>query len=95
MTLKDLNALLAEIQSAQDIVKIGEIYSHYKDESKFYKVVGYTVIEAVDQIGVIYQPLYVGKEITFTRPFLEFSGTVEWEGKIVKRFTKVELKYGI
>jgi hypothetical protein len=95
MAQKDLDALLSDIQSAQDIVKIGEIYSHYKDQTKFYKIVGYTVIESLDEIAVIYQPLYVGKEITFTRPFSEFISSVEWEGNMVKRFTKVELSYGI
>lgn len=90
MTKKDFDTLLSEIQTAQNSVKIGEIYTHYKDRSKFYKVIGYTILEATDEVAVIYKPLYIGKEITFTRPFSVFIESVEWEGRMVKRFKKEE-----
>lgn len=74
----------------QDVPKAGEVYRHYKSPDQ-YKVVGLALDTTSDSWVVVYEPLYeqpVAK--LFTRPLNEWRQVVEWQGKQVERFAKVD-----
>lgn len=63
-------------------------YFHYKNPDKFYIVEALTIIEATEEVGVIYRPLYEGLEdVTFLRPINDFLAVVEKDGESLSRFT--------
>lgn len=69
-----------------DAPKVGETYQHYKGDSYQVKLLA---LHSNDQEWmVVYEPLYENPDAPFfTRPLREWSEEVEWEGKIVTRFT--------
>lgn len=72
----------------EDAPKIGEEYRHYKDDT--YRVKLLALHSNDDEWMVVYEPLYENPVASvFTRPLREWAEMVEWEGKTVKRFTKV------
>lgn len=67
----------------------GEVYRHYKRGSE-YKVVCLAVIEATEEPCVVYEALYPDAEHRFwVRPLADFCAEVEYEGRLVSRFTLV------
>jgi hypothetical protein len=82
LSQEDLLQMLAE---AAQKVCIGAVYEHYKKQ--LYKVIGLAILEATDEVGVIYEAQY-GNNLTFVRALNEWLEEVEWEGKRVTRFTK-------
>lgn len=85
---KEQIELKKEIELAQTKISVGELYWHYKSKEKIYKVVGLGFLEANDELCVIYQAQYE-ERLTFIRPLTIWLENVEWEGKIVPRFSKV------
>jgi hypothetical protein len=78
---------LAEMTAeAAKKVKIGGFYAHYKSTGKLYKVLGFVIIEATDEVGVLYQARY-GEKITFVRPLSSWLEEVEADGQFVPRFS--------
>lgn len=71
----------------EDAPKQGEVYRHYKGDN--YEVVLIALHSNDDVWMVVYKPLYEPKDAEyFTRPLSEWSEDVEYEGKVVERFTK-------
>jgi hypothetical protein len=71
-----------------DAPKPGEVYQHYKGDN--YKVVD-VALHSDDTWSVVYEPMYEGAVAKyFTRPLKEWSEVVEWEGRQVRRFTKID-----
>ncbi len=66
MAHKGHEAIGKEIDDAKKRVKIGGIYSHYKNPDMLYEVIGFAVQESTDKLCVIYQAKY-GKKLTFVR----------------------------
>ena len=62
-THKDIET---EIIEAKKLVKIGGIYSHYKNPAHHYKVITLAMQEATDKLCVIYETQY-GKKLLFVR----------------------------
>lgn len=62
-------------------------YEHYKGNK--YDVVGVALHSETLEPMVAYRPLYETKAPLWVRPYDMFVGTVEIDGKVVKRFTKV------
>ena len=66
----------------------GETYRHYKGD--MYEVVGLAIHSNDDIWMVIYKPLYENADAEFfTRPLDEWFSDIEWEGKVVERFSLV------
>ncbi len=66
-------------------IKIGEWYTHYKGGD--YEVVALAVKEDTLEPLVIYKsPQH--KNTVWARTYEDWNATIEWEGDIVKRFTK-------
>lgn len=69
--------------------KAGEIYRHYKGD--LYRVVFLTAHNDPDELCVVYEADYKNPMFPrYSRLLSGWSGKVEWQGQIVKRFTKVE-----
>lgn len=86
---KSLTALSEEIQAAAAQVKIGALYGHYKNPRTPYKVTGFVIWEATDEVAVLYEVQEEGMpHITFARPLSVWLETVEWQGQTVPRFSK-------
>lgn len=76
------------IDQAQSKISVGELYWHHKSKDKVYKVLCLAFLEANDDLCVVYKAQY-GEQLTFVRPLSVWLESVEWEGKIVPRFSKV------
>ena len=63
------------------------IYRHYKN--KLYQVIDVATHSETLEIVVIYKPLY-GEEKLWVRPLKMFNEEINFEGKLVKRFTLIE-----
>jgi hypothetical protein len=85
---KSAEQLHQESADASRQITLGATYAHYKDPAKHYKVTQFVVLEATDQIGVVYQALY-DPELSFVRAVDIWMETVEWNGQTVPRFTKL------
>ena len=69
--------------------KAGEIYRHYKGD--LYKVVFLTAHNDPDELCVVYEAVYDNPMFPkYSRLLSSWNQEVEWNGKIVKRFTKAE-----
>lgn len=87
-THKKQLVLAKEIEDAKLKVSIGAKYHHYKGTDKIYEIIGLGFLEANDELCVIYQAQY-GEKLTFLRPLTIWLESVEWEGKIVPRFSTI------
>ena len=87
-THKEQLELVKEIEEANKKIAVGAEYWHHKSKHKIYRVISLGFLEANDQLCVIYQAQY-GEKITFVRPLTVWLENVEWEGKIVPRFSKI------
>lgn len=86
-THKEQLELKKELEDAKTKITVGTLYRHHKNRDKVYKVIGLGFLEADDELCVIYQAEY-GERLTFLRPLSIWLESVEWEGKIVPRFTE-------
>lgn len=85
---KSHDEILREIDEAKKKIELGATYVHYKGADKKYAVKEFAVIEATDELAVVYQSQY-GEKLTFVRPVSVWLENVEWQGKTVPRFRKI------
>jgi hypothetical protein len=83
---KSQEELVNERTIAAQNIQVGGLYYHYKNPNDLYKVLNLAVTEWDDEVCVIYEAQY-GERITFVRPLSSWLEKVEWNGKIVDRFT--------
>ena len=86
---KTLEELAALLDAARLQVEVGARYMHYKQ--MYYTVEDIAILEATNEPAVIYRAEY-DKRLVFVRPLSAWLETVEWQGKMVPRFIKVEDK---
>lgn len=77
--------LAIELNNAEVAVPTGAFYSHYKTPEHIYQVIGHTVIEQSDEIGIIYRAQF-GEYLSFVRSLPRWLEQVEWQGKTTPRF---------
>ncbi len=65
----------------------GQIYTHYKDPTKQYEIVGIALHTETEEEMVVYKPLYKNEHQFFVRPLTMFIEKVEFQGKTVSRFS--------
>lgn len=80
--------LRARITDAEAAVERGAHYTHFKDPSHEYLVTGFAIIEATEEVGVLYEAQY-DERITFLRPLSSFVEAVEGPDGPTPRFIKV------
>ncbi|HTE22838.1 MAG TPA: DUF1653 domain-containing protein [Candidatus Limnocylindria bacterium] len=84
---KDPHAtLLKRLADANQQMTVGARYMHYKQ--KPYKVTALAFLEETMELCVVYQAEYGGS--TFIRTVANWLEKVEWDGKTMQRFTKIE-----
>ncbi len=76
------------LTEAEAVVHIGARYTHFKNPHVEYVVTGLGILEATEEVAVIYQSQSTDT-ITFIRPFESWIQYVEHEGQKVPRFTKL------
>jgi hypothetical protein len=76
----ELKRRLAE---AGKVAKVGGRYRHYKGQE--YTVLDLVIIEATNEVGVVYRPEY-GAKLHFLRPMSNWAETVPVDGREVPRF---------
>lgn len=76
------------VKTAQAQIEVNQIYQHYKDSNKVYRIVALALDEASESVSIVYQALY-SPHLTWIRPLTNFLGEVSWEGKVVPRFQLV------
>ncbi len=71
-----------------DCPKVGEVFRHYKND--LYKVVLISMHSDPDELCVVYEAEYPNPAFSFfSRLLKNWVEEVEWEGKKIKRFTKI------
>lgn len=78
--------LAKRMRDAASQVTVGARYMHHKQMT--YKVVALALREEDNVPCVIYRAEY-GESLVWIRPVAMWNETVEYKGKMVKRFTKV------
>lgn len=79
-----LEQMLAE---AKQKVPIGSRWRHYKGND--YTINLLVITEEDNQVAVVYTPLK-HPETTFVRPLSVWLESVEWNGDMVQRFSKID-----
>ena len=78
-----------ELKNITEQIKPGDLYEHYK--GKRYKIINVSCHSEDLSWYVVYESLYENPVSTiWHRPLEMFLGTLEVDGKEVKRFKKVE-----
>jgi hypothetical protein len=80
--------LRARLDEAAAKVEIGARYTHFKEPSKAYVVKSLAILESTEEVAVVYEAQY-GDRTSFIRPLSSWLAAVEWEGKMMQRFTKI------
>ncbi len=62
------------------------IYKHFKGGK--YQVIDTAIHSETEEIVVVYRPLY-GDQNLWVRPLIMFTETVEYQGELVKRFSRI------
>lgn len=93
MTLRLSEEKLADaLENAKHQVEVGGFYSHFRDPSSRYLVKELAIIEATQEVGVVYQKLTGSKTLqsfSWVRPISSWLELVEFGNTSVPRFHKV------
>lgn len=90
MAHQPLSKLSDDIAAAGKLVEVGAQYGHYKHPQWPYTVTGFTILEATDEVAVLYQAQEPGSpQVLFARALSSWLETVEHEGKTIPRFSKI------
>ena len=83
-----LEELAKRIEDAKMEVEVGARYVHYKDPTKEYVITELAILEAAEEVAVVYQAQY-DERVSFIRPLSSFVAIVDVDGTPTPRFTKV------
>lgn len=84
--------LLSQLEDAKKMVKIEAIYAHYRDPQSRYKVINLAIIEATQEVGVVYRKEFgsdVLTSVTWIRPLHSWMEQVSFENMMVPRFREI------
>ena len=73
------------IITAKQKIAVGQIYSHYKDATKRYRIIAIALDEASESVSIVYEGLYA-PYLTWIRPIDNFLESVTWQDQLVVRF---------
>lgn len=76
------------LKDARDLIPMGARYTHFKDPTKEYEIVGHGIIEETEEGAVIYQAQY-DERISFIRPITNFLEIKETDAGPVARLVRV------
>jgi hypothetical protein len=79
------DALSDQLIAAAQQVSVGSLYAHYKHPEQTYLVKGFAILEAAEEVGVIYEAQY-GNGICFVRALSSWLDEVPVDGVPQPRF---------
>lgn len=79
----------AKMEQLKIEAPVGARYRHYKSPDKIYHIVMHAFIEDGCVPAIVYQADY-GDFSTWIRPATVFFEMVEYDGKMVQRFTRID-----
>lgn len=85
--------LLQKIELAKTQVRVGGVYSHWKNPNKLYKVLEIGFCEWDETAVVVYQQLNAKNPITWVRRLTGIDGWLtkaDYNGKKINRFEKIK-----
>ncbi|MFA5004020.1 MAG: DUF1653 domain-containing protein [Candidatus Saccharimonadales bacterium] len=88
MTHLPFEELRVDLADAATKVEVGAHYAHYKHPEDLYRVVGFTILEATDEVAVRYSALHE-PNVEFARPLANWLSIVEHDGRHVERFQQI------
>lgn len=83
--MHNFDVLKKTIDQAEQEVKIGGLYAHYRQPELLYKVLAIAINESTEEPCVVYQALY-GDKLIWVRALSVWSEQVEHQGKTILRF---------
>jgi len=84
--------LMTQLKLASRLVEVGAIYAHYRNPKSRYQVIDLSIIEATQEVGVIYRKEFGSKalsSIIWVRPLSSWCEKICVEDAMVPRFQKV------
>jgi hypothetical protein len=81
--------LKQQLDAAAQAVAVGKRYAHYKHPEQAYIVRGFVILEATDEVGVIYEAQY-GEHISFVRTLNSWQDQVSVDGVLQSRFKRLD-----
>ena len=84
-----LKELIQRLADAEKEVEVGGRYGHYKDPTKEYIVKSLALLEATDEVMVIYEGQYNNPRVSYIRPLASFCEVIDIAGVPTPRFTKM------
>ena len=90
MAHQSLEELVKKLIDAEREVEVGARYTHYKNRTKEYVVKSLALLEATDEVVVIYEAEYNTPRVSFVRPLSSWCALVEVNGVSTTRFTKLK-----
>jgi hypothetical protein len=89
MAHKSQETLREELTHAASLVTVGGRYAHYKHPERAYTATGLGILEATEEVAVIYQAEY-DEQLTFIRVLSSWLDQVSYNGITVPRFSKLD-----
>lgn len=84
--------LFARLEEAKKIVKIGAVYTHYRDPKSRYRVTNLAIIESTQEVGILYCK-ETGSDtltsITWIRPLCSWIEQISLKNGTVPRFREI------
>lgn len=87
--LVSLDELQQKLVDAAQQVTVGGRYVHYKSTDKTYRVTELVIIEATNEVGVLYKSEYA-PSLSYVRPLSDWLTKIEREGVSLDRFRFIE-----
>ena len=82
-------AILAEeLKKAAELVTVGARYAHYRHPDQAYRILAIGLLEASEEPAIVYQAEY-GEQLTFIRPLASWLESVDDEGALKPRFSRI------
>ena len=78
--------LLSQLEGAHKVVEVGAVYAHYRDPKSHYKVLSLAILEATQEVAVIYQKADASSPISWIRPISSWVEKVSIGNALVQRF---------
>lgn len=91
MKFDSIEQQLAYEASLLSAISVGDVYRHHKNQ-QLYTIIGFARDSETLQLKVVYQAMYTtvfGQNSVWVRDLSMFLESVEYNGQIVPRFSKV------
>ncbi|MFT6765919.1 MAG: hypothetical protein ACJAZS_000813 [Alteromonas naphthalenivorans] len=89
MAKRNITEIVTSLEQAQQTLKPGQKYYHYKTPDRIYTIESLSVSHDKNQILVNYATEYDGKKILWARVLEDFLSLVNVDEKEIKKFERI------